>query len=300
MEGGAPTVSYVDVLLVVNFVVNFLLLRLTAAALGRTVGALPLSLGALAGALGALSIFLRFSSWAVWLFFRILVAAVMVRLALPWEGVRRWAKGVFCLMGVSFLFSGAMVALFLALKPDGMLISQGVFYLELSASALLGASVLCYLLACGFERLLLRRAPSALRCEVMIDGEGGMSSFFALIDTGNSLVEPFSRKPVILCEPTAVARSMPALLSAQRGDSPAEGKIRYIFYRSVGGPGMLPAMEPPLLLLRVGEEEWRRIEGVYVAVTDVPLEAGDCRAILNPEVLDRVRSGNDWKVGKRL
>ena len=45
-----PTVIYVDVLLVLNFAINFLLLRLTAAAAGCPPSALRLALGAAVGA----------------------------------------------------------------------------------------------------------------------------------------------------------------------------------------------------------------------------------------------------------
>ena len=72
-----PTVIYVDVLLVLNFVINFLLLRLTAAAAGCPPPALRLALGAAVGAVGALSIFVAFPAQIAWLAFRLMLAAVM-------------------------------------------------------------------------------------------------------------------------------------------------------------------------------------------------------------------------------
>ena len=80
-----PTVIYVDVLLVLNFVINFLLLRLTAAAAGCPPPALRLALGAAVGAVGALSIFVAFPAQIAWLAFRLMLAAVMTRIALPWD-----------------------------------------------------------------------------------------------------------------------------------------------------------------------------------------------------------------------
>ncbi len=283
-----PTVIYVDVLLVLNFVVNFLLLRLTALCVGRAAQAGRLTFGALLGAAGSLCIFVTFPGRILWIGFRLLLAAAMVLAALPWEGPRRWALSVFCLMAVSFLFSGGMIALFLALRPSGMLVTHGVLYLDLSAAALLGACALCFVLTCLFEQLLRRRPPDALRCEVLVEGEGGASRFLALVDTGNSLVEPFSRKPVIVCEREAVTRALPMLASAGSNPENLPGPgVRYIFYRTVGSSGMLPAVLPPLLLIRAKNGEWRSAKGVYLAVTNQPLQADGCRAILNPEILER-------------
>ena len=292
-----PTVIYVDVLLVLNFVINFLLLRLTAAAAGCPPPALRLALGAAVGAVGALSIFVAFPAQIAWLAFRLMLAAVMTRIALPWAGLRRWAGSVLCLLAVSFLFSGGMIALSLALRPAGMLMSRGVFYLDLSAAALLGDATLCFVLACWFERILRRRAPRELRCEVLVGGESGSCSFAALIDTGNSLVEPFSQKPVIVCERAAVAAALPLL--AHAGEEGIPG-IRYVFYKTVGSSGMLPAVEPPLLLIRTEGGEWRSAAGAYLAVTDRPLEAGGCRAVMNPDLLNRPVSVNHQKVGETL
>lgn len=76
--------------------------------------------------------------------------------------------------------------------------------------------------------------------------------------------------------------------------------IRYVFYRTVGSSGMLPAVEPPLLLIRTEGGEWRSAAGAYLAVTDRPLEAGDCRAVMNPDLLSRPVSVNHEKVGETL
>lgn len=100
--------------------------------------ALRLALGAAVGAVGALSIFVAFPAQIAWLAFRLMLAAVMTRIALPWAGLRRWAGSVLCLLAVSFLFSGGMIALSLALRPAGMLMSRGVFYLDLSAGGAAG------------------------------------------------------------------------------------------------------------------------------------------------------------------
>ena len=68
------------------------------------------TLGAAVGAVGALSIFVAFPAQIAWLAFRLMLAAVMTRIALPWAGLRRWAGSVLCLLAVSFLFSGEHLA----------------------------------------------------------------------------------------------------------------------------------------------------------------------------------------------
>ena len=113
-------VVYVDVLLAVNFVVNYLLLLL-AARLCRLYCPRPrLLLGALVGAAGALSIFIPGLG---------LIGSVLLKLGLAvamslaaFGRQRGLWRGVGALFLISFLFAGLMLALWAAAEPGRLLI----------------------------------------------------------------------------------------------------------------------------------------------------------------------------------
>ena len=285
-----PTVIYVDVLLVVNFMVNFILLRITALFLGRQPAFRRLCLAAMLGAFGALILFVPVYNRAALLLYKLLLTAVMSVAAFGCKGVRRVLLAAFGLFTVSLLTSGLLLLLSVTLRPRGMLVSKGAVYFDISAAALVGCCVVAYFIAGGLARLLSRGAPKGALCEVTVLHAGAVSVFPALVDTGSSLVEPFSRCPVIVCEEAALGRTLPpALMGFDLTATPPKG-LRLVPFKTIEGSGLLPAFLPDTLLLRLPGEPAKKAADCYIAVLPRSLGADDYRAVCNPQALDRASS----------
>lgn len=289
-ERALPTVVYVDVLLVVNFMVNFILLRITALLLRRQPVFWRLCLAAVLGAFGALIIFVPVYNRVALLFYKLLLTAVMSVAAFGCKGVRRVFLAVFCLFTVSLLTSGLLLLLSVTLRPRGMLVSKGAVYLDIGAAALIGCCIAAYFIAGGLSRLLSRGAPKGALCEITVLHAGAVSVFPALLDTGSSLVEPFSHCPVIVCEEAALGRAMPQELKGfDLAATPPRG-LRLVPFKTLEGSGLLPAFLPETLLVRLPGEAARKIKDCYIAVLAGPLGADDYRAVCNPQALDGASS----------
>ncbi|MEG2204277.1 MAG: sigma-E processing peptidase SpoIIGA [Oscillospiraceae bacterium] len=252
------TVVYVDVLLTLNFMVNFVLLRAAALCAGRRFSSGRGALAALIGAVSALSIFLPISGVLSLGLLKLGVCALMTATAFRFEDGQGFLRDLFCLFTVSFLFSGLMLALYLSRGPAGMTVYNGVVYFDISALWLLAMTALAYLAVSGISRLLRRRTPEQELCEVLIfDGEA-LCVLPALLDNGNRLTEPFSGLPAMVCGAEDLGRLLPKGLCQDTPDSDAARAMgfRLIPFDTVGGGGMLPAFVPKTLRIRTAAGEF--------------------------------------------
>lgn len=139
-------------------------------------------------------------------------------------------------------------------------------------------------MTCGFlctEGILqyLRRTKHTQKhslCQVTIGGAQGNLRLRALLDTGNSLMEPISKRPVCLIEEQYLAQvtlENPLFLRA-------------IPYRSVGcEQGVLYGVEVPALYITCGEEQYL-VRDVICAGVERSLSAkGAYEMILHPALI---------------
>ncbi|MCL2580294.1 MAG: sigma-E processing peptidase SpoIIGA [Oscillospiraceae bacterium] len=286
------TPLYLDVLLVINYLVTALLLAGMSRLLGTAIPRRRMIGAALLGAVGSLVIFLPFTSFFAMLGYRVLLSAGIVMAALPWEGWVRFLKGWFVFFAVSFFFAGVMLGIWLLFSPSGMVYHGGVVYFNLNPITLLISTAVAYLLLGLIGRLTRGGRVSGTTCKVTVKLSGRRCTLPALIDTGNSLYEPFSGIPVIVCPLDAVASILPPGMatSIRAGDlggvKQAGVRIRLIPYAALGKTGTLPALRVDELIIRQ-ESALYKAELCYMAVSAEKLGEGGGQAILNPDLIGR-------------
>ena len=130
--------------------------------------------------------------------------------------------------------------------------------------------------------IILRKRKNAA-CRVTIRNEGKSISLDALLDTGNTLKEPFSGLPVVVVSKRNIYHLLPEEIRNYDAGSPQITKnIRLIPYASVGGSGLLAGFMPESITVeREGRECYAK--SVYIAVAD---READTPAIINPDILD--------------
>lgn len=278
-----PVAVYVDILLVLNFIINYLLLRVTTLITGKAFYWWRLCIAAAVGAVSALIIFFPYiGNWSMNLY----KLAVVLLMALIAFGFKGWLKSlidVAVLFAVSFIFSGAMLALYLLTPQDKLLIYNGVVYFDITAVNLLAAIVAGYLITMLLSRIMGGKHPKEQVCTVMIVANGGMVTLRGLLDTGNSLTEPFSGLPVIVVPQRLVQRILPEELK-QTATVAAGGHIRIIPFHTLGGGGMLRGFKPDLVKL-CGQKMDITVKDVYIGVSAEGSLNGEYDAIINPTLI---------------
>lgn len=260
-------ILYIDRLFFLNFIMNLFALSLTKLSLRRTVTRFRMILSAFLGAAGYIAIiFLPPVSYR----FKVIlgftgISILMVFIMYPKSGFSFLVKALTGLYCFTFLFGGGLLFIKKYIGPSG----DGVWLYILLPSAAL------YFLLCF---LLKRRQEAVKECKVTLVCEEKELVLKALVDSGNMLIEPISRKPVSVIE----ARCL-----TEAGITLHEEKCRAIPYHSVGKKnGILMGYEFPRLLLQTQKEE-RSIDKAIIAVSqDKLFKSGRYEMLLHPELLE--------------
>lgn len=274
------TILYLDAFLALNFGVNYLLLACAGRLDGSPARSWRYALGAALG-----------TGWGLlslvpgWGFLehpvcKALMAVGMLLAAFGWSGRLLRVGGLFLVL--SCALSGALLLLALArgatLGPGGILGSSlGVRGILISAA--LGYGCLSLLLGGAFTH----GGPSGELRELKLSHRGRSVTMLALQDTGNTLRDPLTGRPVVVVEGERLRELVPELHLGDRGrladpvsvlrEMEGEGSalgLRLLPYRAVGVDCGL------LLALRLDRAEYggRACRGCLTALSPTPVSEG--------------------------
>jgi len=302
-------VVYVDQVFVGSLVMNLMILWVTAR-LGRvSYNRWQLLGGSAIGALYSLALFFPSAQSLLTPGCKLLVSALMVAAVfLPRPpGKALVLLGYFYL--VTFALGGTVqgITTFLHSNYSGG-IAAGVMQ---AVDAYLWYAVLLSLVVYWTlgrivpERLRKMLVLPLLEAELVIHFEGRLARLAAMIDTGNSLADPITGKPVVVAEYSSLKELLPekVCLAVERngldrvpeilgelGEDITRGHFRPIPYRSVGREyGWLLGFRPDSVELVQGGKNHRVKAGVVVALCGEKLH-GDvpCSALVPPALLDDI------------
>lgn len=280
---------YMDVLVALNWFLDYALLCGTARLLHIACRRRRLVLGGLCGALLSAVSVLPTLPTAVTLPLRLLLAVPVVLTAFGRSPIRRFLARLAAFFLLSTALAGVVLAAVFWLAPKGLRVINGVVYYDVPPLLLAALTALFYGILCLYERgSRMRRFGGEYR--LLLRDRGGERTLRAFYDSGNRLVESFSGRPVIVADRDAV---LPLLSAEQRQwlsfadgtDVPAGAppdRFRLIPFDSVGGRGLLPAFCPADAVLCTGRRR-RNITGVYIALSD-RLGRGGYEALLGADV----------------
>ncbi len=253
---------YLDVLLLSNLWADYALLH-AAARLTHT----PLSnkrglLAALLGACAACIILLPRLPPAAALAGRILPAFGICAAAFGLRPIRRLCRMTAVFLLLSMFFCGMLYALAMLRHASGFCMHNMVFYADISLFTLLTGTAA----AAAAATFLNRRSEILQHRRYRLHLRIGSHDLLlpALCDTGNTLKDAFSGKPVIVCS------ALPELsqLLTQAGSAAAFRGFRMIPVKTVAGTKLLPAIQPDYAaILRTDDPQETPVDAL-VAVTD--------------------------------
>ena len=207
------TVIYLDVLLLVNFVVGAAFLLAAGLLCGACCSPLRLVGGAGAAAVSSLALLAPTAPWPLALTYKGTSAALCVAAAYGWQGARNTARLTAWFVLLNLTLTGA---LFL----PGAACNNLSFYLPVSPGLLLASTAGVCGVVEGVLHVLGRSGPACFGAELSVAGRVVPLSVFC--DTGFHLQEPLSGRAVVLVRLDAV--SLPAELRAYLAASRASAQ----------------------------------------------------------------------------
>lgn len=256
-------VIYIDVLFLVNFIINYLILFASGKIQSVAIHRWRLLCGSFIGALYGVATFLPDMEFLSAIFSKLATSSLMVLVSFGWE---LFLKKLLVFLLTSLAFGGVVFAS-IFLGAGGLIeIKSGIYYLHISAPVLIGISVISYIL---FSVVFNRSAARADRkiSHITILSNGKKIETNALHDTGNSLRDPKTNAPVVISDYSVLRNAFPPQVREILDNESSEnfplsidkitpyGKFRLIPYKTVNLPFALMLAYRPDKILIDGKEK---------------------------------------------
>ncbi len=275
------TVVYIDSLFLLNFVVNYLLLLAAAKLSGEPLRRLRMAGGAALGAAYAAAVFFPHMGFLLHPLCKLGAAVLM--LAAAFGGSKRLLRVSLVFFAVAAAFGGGIFALEL-LGGQGLTLRNGIFYSAMDLRLILLSAAVCYVvITVVFQRTAKHTAARRELVPAVLTLAGRRVVLTALVDTGNTLTDPLTGRPVMVAEgekltalfppgkaPPAAKLRNPVAAVEELSEDLFRGRCRLLPYQAVGVEcGMLLALR--LDDVRVGMEDYG---GILVALSPTRISDG--------------------------
>lgn len=277
------TVVYIDTLFLINLIINYLLLLASAKLTGFRANRLRLLLGALFGAFYAIIVFFPHMEPLKTVFGKVLSSLLISLIGFGWKkGVLRQ---ILVFWAVSFAFGGCVLAVNL-FSGGSFSLEHGIVYAPVSMRVLaLSVGISYVIIAFVFKGVARHGGLKREITKTVVTLDGRKVEMSTLLDSGNTLTDPLTSRPVLIAEHDIIRPLIPTrlqpIIDKNAANKPVEAMenlaligetklFRLIPYKAVGvESGMLLALKPDNVT--VGGE---RMKGALIAISPTKLSDG--------------------------
>lgn len=294
---------YLDVILLENLCMNYIILFATGLVSKNSIKQWRIIIASLVGGVYSILSFAPILQVYSSLFFKILLSIVMIYLSFKPKNIKQLFKQLILFYLISFAFGGCAFALLYFVKPENILMRNGVFTGTYPIKiAILGGILGFAIVNIAFKVVKGRVRKKDMFCEVQIKFRGKVASIKAMIDTGNLLKDPISGMPVIVVEakqleaviPTMIIENLTRIISGEEQNVMTEigeeyiSKFRVIPFSSLGKQnGLLLGFKADEITV-ITEEEEQTIRQVIIGIYDKTLtKNGLYTGLIGLDILER-------------
>lgn len=254
---------YIDVLFLVNFMMDYLLLLIVKRILKCSATHGNICIGSLAGSfMTCVVIAAPFENTLIkFILFHFVISLLMLKIGLGLSSLEETLRGFVTLYISGFLLGGILTYLHQYVR---------------TGSLFFGIAVLGYQLAQWvWSFIVCLQRFSCHRCRVTLYFGGAAHTVDAIIDTGNSLRDPVTGKPVCVVEKNEIYK----IVREESTDG-----LRTILFHTIGKEqGEIPVIELTQMCVHNGKEYW--IDNPVIGICGERISAGGGYGmILNPDI----------------
>lgn len=292
---------YIDVVLIENLIMNYIILFTTGLILKLKIQSIRILIASLLGAIysiiaytGVLKIYSSF-------LLKIVLSVLIVYIAFNPQNVRKMWKDLLIFYLTSFVFGGAAFALIYIVKPQDIIMKNGLFLGTYPLkTVILGAVIAFAVIIAAFSIVKSRISKKDMFCEIETKINNKIVRTRAIIDTGNMLKEPITNTPVVVvehtllyeCIPKEILNNLENIIGGDFKKVPEQIKEKYISelklipFSSLGKQnGMLLGIKPEYIKI-IKEEEEEIKKNVIIGIYNKSLtKKGEYRALMGIELI---------------
>ena len=270
---------YLDVILLENLCMNYIILFATGIIQKFNLKQWRLLCSSILGAIYSIFTFIPLSELYTNVILKIILSIAMVYIAFPLKNIKSLFRSIILFYLVSFAFGGCAFFLLYFIKPQDILIRNGVLTGTYPIKiAILGGILGFVIVNIAFKVIKGKISKKDMYCYIHIGLKEKETVIKVLIDTGNLLKDPISGMPVIVVE----AKELHDIIS---DDIP---KFRIIPFSSLGKQnGLLLGFIADYIVIET-EEMKRKVDKVIIGMYDKALtKNGAYMGLIGLDILER-------------
>ncbi len=279
------TYIYVDVLIILNIYVNYFLIKATSRITHTGLKTIRCVISSVVGSVFSLMILLPEIGLIANFIIKLFAAVLIVAIAFGIKDKRQLLKLILYFYGMNFVFAGIMLAMYMIFKPSFMGYNNSSIYIDFSLLTLVICTIIAYGAICLIRLIMDRSKADGGKYTVIIKLADKVISIDGLMDTGNSLVDSFSGKAVIVCSKSDVCKLFNEDISfnvnnyTQISTEMPKG-FRLIPFSTISESGIIPVFKPDEVIIR--EENTKKLKRVDALIG---VNERETDAIFNPKLL---------------
>ncbi len=291
---------YIDVVFIENIVMNYIIILATGLIAKAKIKHLRFIAGSMVGAIYTVSAYVSQLEIYSNIVLKFLLSIIMVYIAYNPQMLKKLWKEVLFFYITSFVFGGVAFALIYVLKPQDILMKNGMFLGTYPLKTIAISAIIAYIIiVSGFKIVKSKMIKKNTYCKLIIGIKDKTVETTAMIDTGNLLKEPISNTPVIVVErvllydvlPKQILNNLEEILGGDFEKVPYDiqeeyrSKLKIIPFSSLGREnGMLLGIKPQFIEIvkdEEGEIERERKENVIIGIYNKSLtKRGEYQALV--------------------
>lgn len=292
---------YVDIILLENIGMNYILLMATAILLRKETKILRTLIASMLGAAYAIISYANILPIYSHLVTKVFLSVAMVYVALKPQNGKTLLKTIVLFYFVSFVFGGCAFALLYIVRPEQILMKNGVYIGTYPIKIAILAGVVGIPLLQIVARLLKNKLSNHRIYEITIHLNQKAKTVKALLDTGNLLKEPITGVPVMVVEkraleefiPTSILDHIDEIIGGDVDNIEDENmeyisKLKIIPFTSLGkSNGMLLGMKAEKITVHIEDTE-EEIPNIIIGIYDqIFSKNNQYAALIGLEALER-------------
>lgn len=259
---------YVDLIFLLNFYLDFLLLMTTSVTLKRNVSVKKILLGTCIGSFSIFFLFYSINSILLF-FFKLLIAISMVVVTFHYKDL----KYTFNNLGYFYMISVILGGFLYYLNLEFSYTHIGLIFINkgISINAIFLILISPFILYIYYRQAKKFKSNYSLIYDVKIILKNNQQlKVKGFLDTGNKLVDPITNKPILLLQKGIVEEE--------------KENIYYIPFHSLGNNNLLKCFKPMYVII-----ENKKYKNYLIGISDKKFSMEGVECILNNKIMEDLK-----------
>ncbi len=292
---------YVDVVLIENLIMNYIILFATSIILKNNSKFWKLLSASLIGAIYTVISYISNLKIYSSMILKLILSIIIVYVAFNPQNMKKMCKSLLIFYLTSLVFGGAAFALIYIVKPQETFMKNGLFLGAYSLKTILLSGIVAFFIVItAFTVVKNKISKRDMFCNIKIKLNVKEIETKAMLDTGNMLKEPITNIPVIVvehtllyeCVPKQILNNIEEILGGDFSKIPDEikkkymTKLKFIPFSSLGKQnGMLLGIKPEYVVIKDENDEEKKLNEVIIGIYNKSLtKRGEYRALMGIEL----------------